>query len=208
MSQALLYLLIFVATSGAALVVFAGVCAVVPLPHRTRWALFAVSVLGYAALLALQPGSWFVSDVAVLAVAILFGATLGNTLSSRQALSVFVVVAASMDLYSFSGGLTARIIAEYRSGTSLLLQYLSLSIPGGARIIPVVGVGDLIILGGIYASLRRLRYPAWECFIAPWLGLIAALVVGLIVGGIYALPFVALAVISYVWLRQTDVATP
>ena len=105
MSRSLFYLLFFLTTSGAALVVFFGIRAVTPLRRCTQWILFGGALLGYSVLLVFQPPGWFISDVAVLAVAILFGATIGRTIGSRHAVMVFVVVAAAIDVLSFSGGM-------------------------------------------------------------------------------------------------------
>jgi len=54
-------------------------------------------------------------------------------------------------------------------------------------------------LASTYSALTRLRYPPALVFLVPLAGLLAALAVGLAAGGISALPFLAAAVMAYVW---------
>ena len=204
MSTLALYALIFLTTGCSALMIFLGARVMLTIKRPQRIVLSILVLFLYSALLWFQPDNWFLSDVAVLAVAITIGSLVGISIASRpsrSALVVFLVTVALVDVISFSGGLTAKIIADYREGSSVLLQFLSVSIPLNLRVMPVVGLGDLVIMGCIYVVLIRLAYPLWESFFAPLFGLLLALIVGLIIGGVYALPFVAGAVIGYVFLR-------
>jgi hypothetical protein len=106
-----------------------------------------------------------------------------------------------VDVFSFSGGLTAKIIADYQQGRNLLLQYLSLVAPLPDRITPIVGIGDLIILGSIYYAFPKIGLHGAGAFLFPLGGLLIALGVGLLIGGIYALPFIGGATILYLVIK-------
>jgi len=105
-----------------------------------------------------------------------------------------------MDLVSFFFGPTASLVESFRQGNSLPLQYLSISIPLGIQIQPILGIGDVMALASTYSALIQLRYPPLWIFLVPLAGLLTALAVGLAIGGISAPPFLAAAVIAYVWI--------
>ena len=71
-------------------------------------------------------------------------------------------------------------------------------------------VAALVVFFGIRAVTLLRRRTQWILLgrallgYSALLGLLAALVVGLLAGGIYALPFIAVAVLVYVWLRPTE----
>jgi hypothetical protein len=110
------------------------------------------------------------------------------------AVLAFLIVASLADLLSFSGGLTRRITDAYRSGASDLLLHLSLVAPFRGRTIPIVGIGDLFVVGAGAAGLiaSGWRWPAAAAVIAA--GLVAALLFGIWRGGAPAVPFIAGAV--------------
>lgn len=173
------------------------------LSRRGRWLALAAALAIYAVLILTMTSAWTLSNLAVLAVSILVASLIGGMLSSTPALIAFCVAAGLVDFFSFSGGLTAKIIADYRSGQSLLQHYLSISVPLNGELTPLIGIGDLIILGSIYAALRGLGYADWTAFVAPLAGLLLALALGLALGGIYALPFISATTIVYlIWQRR------
>jgi hypothetical protein len=204
------YVAIVLATLLAAAATFAGARLVDSFKNRAlAWA--TISALGlYLLLLFLQPHSLLVSDLSVLLVPLLLGAVLGRRIATPQALVSFVVAAAIVDFLSFSDGLTASIIEGYRSGENLFLQYLALSIPLRGDAVPVVGIGDLIILSTVFTAFKRMDVGGLLSFVAPAGGLMVALILGLIGGGIYALPFIAAGVTAYLLLtlRRTSQTPP
>ena len=170
------------------------------------WRALVIILATYAILLRTQGSPWLISDFAVLLVALLAASTIGLTLTSPLALVAFCITAGIVDFFSFSGGLTSEIIAKYAQGHHLLLQYLSITAPLSGRIIPIIGIGDLIILGSVYYVLPQIGHQSWLTFLAPLVGLLSALVVGLLNGGIYAIPFIGGATCVYllwkVWVRS------
>lgn len=204
--NATVYAAIVLATLLAAAATFVGARLVDSFENRTlTWV--TISVLGlYLLLLFLQPQSLLVSDLFVLLLPLLLGAVLGRRIATPQALISFVVAAAIVDFLSFSDGLTASIIEGYRSKENLFLQYLALSIPLRGDVVPVVGIGDLIILSTIFAAFKRMHVSGLLSFVAPAGGLMVALILGLIGGGIYALPFIAAGVTAYLLLRLRRIA--
>jgi len=193
---------IFIVTVISVLIVFIGIRLISKLKKGILLGVTLPVILVYVGLLIIQPDNLLISNALVLITSIMVGSLLGMLISNEASVIVFSVTAAIVDLVSFSGGITAKIISNYQSGGSLLLHYLSISIPVGSKIIPIVGIGDFIIVGAIFYSLKRLNYTNTECFLVPTIGLLIALVVGLIVGGIYAVPFIATAVIVFFIYRR------
>jgi hypothetical protein len=178
--------------------------------HLTRpwlWRAFVIILAAYAILLQTQVSPWLISDCAVLLMALLAASTIGLTLTSSLALVAFCITAGIVDFFSFSGGLTAEIIADYAQGHRLLLQYLSITVPLSGQIVPLIGIGDLIILGSVYYVLPQLGYNGWLIFLAPLVGLLSALIVGLLIGGKYAIPFIGGATCVYLlcWVRTPSI---
>ncbi len=136
--------------------------------------------------------------------ALLLACAIGRALTSSPALIAFCITAGIVDFLSFSRGLTAKIISGYGKGHDLLLQYLSIAAPFSNRIVPLVGIGDLVILGCIYFALHKLGRSGWLPFLFPLGGLLVALGVGLVIGGVFALPFIGGATIIYLLLWKND----
>lgn len=172
------------------------------------WSALVIALAAYAVLLWTKVAQWPISDIAVMLVALLAAATIGPNITSSSALITFCLTAGIVDFFSFSGGLTAKIIADYEQGHSLLLQYLSITAPLSDRIIPIIGIGDLIILGSVYCALPRIGHHDWLTFLFPLGGLLIALGVGLLMGGIYALPFIGGATIAYLLWRTKARSSP
>ncbi len=195
-------LVAFLTTIAAVIVVFAGVRRTLGVPRGVLLAWTVPVVAGYVALLVLQPQGLVLSNALLLVTSVLVGSLLGTTLGSEAALVTFAVTAAVVDLFSFSGGLTRSIVTSYRNGESLLLQYLSITVPVGSRIVPVIGIGDLVIVSCIFYCLKRLDHPDRDSLLVALGGLSIALGIGLVVGGMAAVPFLAGAVTVYLVYRN------
>jgi hypothetical protein len=190
----------------AAAVTAAGLVAVVVLGRLTArlagvriravaWLFLAV----YAAALWLRPDPWPVIDVAVLTGATGGALLIARGLSSAASVAAFLIVAAVIDVVSMSGGATRFLLDRYRDGTSDLLQYLTLVVPVRARIVPIVGIGDLIVGGAAALALLGVGLRPAAVLGAIVGGLLAALSYGLWRGGAPAIPFIAVAVLVLVW---------
>jgi hypothetical protein len=79
---------------------------------------------------------------------------------------------------------------------------MAFSIVFKGSICPIVGLGDFIFIGIYFIALRQIGAGSWAQFIIPTAGLLGALVVGVLVGGIYAIPFMAAVVIGYLFFTH------
>ncbi len=170
------------------------------LPHRPL-TVGALAIVGtYGAFCLVQPDVWWLANSALLLAAVAGGLLIARTLKSKAAVVAFCVTVGVVDFLSFSGGLTHHIIMLFEEGRSRLLLYLAVTIPFQGALRPIVGIGDLVVLGALFTALARLGYPHARSLLGPVTGLVAALVLGLMVGGISALPFIAGGTILYVML--------
>ena len=202
-----IYLIIFVATLIACVLVFVGTALTLKLGWRALVSGTILVALIFAAICVTRPGSWVVSTGVVLVTAIFAGTAIGKTIKSEPALIAMCMAAAVADVVSFSVGLTHKMLTSYMSGGSQLLVYFCFSVPIGSVIAPLVGIGDLLILGALFCGLRNLGYSATETFVVPVTGLFAAVVIGLLVNSIFALPFVAGSVIIYILVKRKMYST-
>jgi hypothetical protein len=160
-------------------------------------------VLLYGSVLILRPGGVFVGDAALLFGAVGAATLIAFGVRSTVALATFCIVAAVSDVASFSGGFTRHVSDAYQAGESDLLRFLAFTIPYGGRLRPIVGVGDLIVAGTVAAALAGSGHAASRAILVPAVGLVTALFIALIVGGISAIPFIAATTLAYLaWCRQ------
>jgi hypothetical protein len=188
---------IFAATMAASVSVY---LLTVPLDRaggRNRHIVLLAVVIAYAVVLWLQPPSLVVSNTAVVGVAAVAGAAIGRTLRSKPSIVAFSVAASVADVVSFGVGPTNRLLENADRTVGSLISYLALSIPHAERIVPVAGVGDLLLLSVYIVALKTVGASAPARFVIPLTGLLAALAVGLASGGAFGVPFMAAAVIVY-----------
>lgn len=136
---------------------------------------------------------YWLTDVVVLLGGSLLGWLLGRAVSGLRSLLALMIAGATADVISFYFGLTGAIMEAAARG-SLWLQYLSFSVPYRGVVQPMVGVGDVVFLFVVYYALVRLPgLPGWV-YLVPLLATEVALVAGLLLDGVPALPFLAAAV--------------
>lgn len=170
-------------------------------PKKIIIALIAVISI-YILMIIFQIPYWFISDSLVLLISTLAGFAIGNSISTAPSLIAFCITAGIVDFVSFTGGLSAKIIEGYEKGQNLLLQYLCISIPINSTIVPLLGIGDLFVLGIIFRSLYKIGFESIFVSLIPILGLMIALLLGLIFHGIYALPMVGGITILYLIISK------
>ena len=170
-------------------------------PGKGTWVSGAI-LPPYALLLIWQPDGIWLSNASAVIVGGCLGFLLSRLLTSSAAVIAFLLTATVVDLLSFSGGFTDEILQAYRSGESELLRFLAVFVnsEGGTR--AVIGVGDLVILTASYLGFQRAT--ASEVEPAFWLlgGLSAGLALGLLVGGLPGVPFVAAGALFFVARRR------
>ncbi len=200
-SELLQYVLIYGILIVSTIITFLGIKYVLNLEKKRLWTIFLPVGICYVLILVFLVNNFIISNIIVLLTAILGGVIISKSFADNSlvpSLITFSLVSSFMDIFSFSGGLTALIIKD----GGVLLQNLSISFPIESKIVAIVGIGDLFIIGVIFSVLIRLEYTNIENYLIPTSGLLVALFLGLIGGGIYAVPFMALTTISYVILKM------
>lgn len=190
MATVLLLAIVLLASAGFGLM---GARALLALDRGPATLLAGGVAISYGVLLVWQPAPPWISNLGVLLAGSCLGFLLGRVLGSAAAVLTFLTTAAVVDLFSFSDGITNRIIEAYRSGGSAILRFLAVFVEAGGREYAVVGVSDIAILAAAYVGFWKATGVEWES--AGWLliGLLAAFVVGTLTNGAPGIPFLAAA---------------
>jgi hypothetical protein len=106
------------------------------------------------------------------------------------------------DIVSFTVGPTRALLDRFGGSTGTLVPYLAVTIAWRGQQVPVAGIGDLILLGVFFLGLRQVGFRAWAGWAVPTLGLLVALAVGLVAGGVFGIPFMAAAVVAVLYARR------
>jgi hypothetical protein len=202
MSLWFFFLLASAITVGGLVVVTWATRRIAKLDIRRARLLALTFIAVYGAVLILRPSGWLLTDLAVLLGAVGGALLIGSSLGDSGAVVAFLVTAAIVDVISITFGVSRGIIDRFTEGTSDLLLYLALVGPIGGRLVPIVGISDLLIGGSAATALIRLEFRPLAVVGAIALGFIAALAYGLWQGGAPGLPFIALTVALLVWWRR------
>jgi hypothetical protein len=200
-------LLIYGVVAITAFMVQFGVRALKKIPLKKIYIALAAAVLIYCLMISFQVSNWVIGNCLIIAISILAGFAIGNSISTVSSLIVFCITAGIVDFVSFTGGLSARIIEEYSKGHNLILQNLCISIPFHGKIVPLLGIGDLFVLGIILRSLNKIGFESWFVPLIPIAGLLIALLIGLMFHGIYALPIIGGVTIIFLLIKNYSVKT-
>jgi hypothetical protein len=192
-----------VTTAGLIVVVWAAHWISKLVPRRIKH-LAILMLFTYGAALVLRPSAWPLMDLAVLIGAVGGAVLLGRSLSSWGTVIAFLVTAAVVDMFSMSGGLSRVIMTQYQSGSSDLLLALALVAPLAGRLVPIVGISDLLVGGSAAIALIRVGYRRVVAIGTIASGFTAALIFGLWWGGAPGLPFIAVGVFLLVWTRPIN----
>lgn len=158
----------------------------------------AIALLaGYLALLLSRPDSVALSNVTVVAAGAAAGVLIAGLVASREALVALAIAASIADIVSFTTGPTRWLLDRDPTDAGAgLLEYLTVTLPWGDRLLPVVGIGDLMFTAAYYLILRTLRVAPGLALAAPLAGLLVALAVGLAFGGAWAIPFMSATTVA------------
>lgn len=156
-------------------------------------------VLSFILELWFRPSLLALSNVNVLLVALVIGAVISLPLQTVSATNAFAITAAVVDVVSFSGGLTARLIATASWENDSLLQYLVIAWPVQDSVVAILGLGDLAVLTALYLALRRLGFRDLLAMVLPLSGLSIGILVGSTTGGVFGIPFMAASVVLGTW---------
>ena len=199
-----LILLIFSVTLAAGTTQFAATAGLLRLPRSLLGRSLAVILIAYIALLWYRPASLAISNISLLTTAAIVATAIGVRFKAVQPIIVFSVAASIADILSFTIGPTRSVLEGSDRAAGSLISYLALSIPAPDTIVPVVGIGDLMVLGIYFVALKQIRVPPFARLALPLAGLLAALGAGLAMGGAFGIPFMAAAVVVYLQLAGPD----
>jgi len=148
-------------------------------------------MLLYLLVLLLRPSSLILSNGALLLAATSVGAMVGLALGSRGAILMFCLIMAMVDSFPFNEGLTRRLLEAYAATDGDLLRYVALTIPVEDRILPVIGIADLLVVSALHSGLYLLSMPTLVSVGVLLASLLVAVLIGLSAGGVPALPVIA-----------------
>lgn len=143
-------------------------------------------------------GPWL-SNALVLGSAAGVAALLARTVRTPGSLVALAVTASLVDIVSFLGGPTRFLLDAGSNSISDPLRYLAVSMSVDGDLIAVVGIGDLLIFGVLFLGLRGQGHPGRSVGAVLAGGLLAALLVGLLRGGAFGIPFMAIGVIALMY---------
>ncbi len=189
-------------TLTSALIVQAGTYLISRLRRKFFLISALVVILVYGGLFLLGPRHWLITNWAVLAAAVAVGSAIGRLLKSPPSLYSFGLAASVADVLSYTRGVTFWLLSDPRQEANPLLSLLTISLPAQDSLQPVVGIGDLIILAALTFAFLRMGYRSPGLILAPLAGLMAALLIGLRIGGIFAIPFIVGAALIALRVRQ------
>jgi len=90
------------------------------LPRPWLWSISLITLSTYVVLLWAKVTPWFISDLLVLAISLFVASIISLTIASSSSLIALCITAGIVDFFSFSGGLTAKIVANYEQEHNLL----------------------------------------------------------------------------------------
>lgn len=160
------------------------------------WALIPVAVAGMA--VCLEPCSLIANDLLVSSAALCLGIFIGQWIRFRSLLAVALATAAVVDAASFISGPTRYLIG----GKTRALAYLAICMRVDRHVYAAAGVGDLILLTACSIAMRNCRYAEWAAYALPLSAILGALALGLSMGPLPFLPFLAAAVLLYQYLAK------
>jgi hypothetical protein len=182
-------------------IVLVGTQRLAKMQPRRRNSLIIITLLSYLVLLIIQvPQMWLSNGIVILA-SISGGLLICSFNRSKGGVVAFVITAAVVDFFSFSGGLTRWIINNNKISNTLVLQYLTISLHLEGHIQYIIGIGDLMIASAVGVSLNRLKYPPWRTNLVLLSAVLFAISIGLTVGSIPALPIIAFVTVLYIALQ-------
>ena len=170
---------------------------------RRRARLGVVLWLGaHVAIAVAGVGAPTLTNIMLLGTAAGVGCLIGQSLTSNGALVTLGITASIVDIVSFSTGPTRWLLDTESEVASSTLQLLAVSIPVGDATIPVVGVGDLLLLSAFFVGLRSQGLRWRSSFGVLAVGLLVALAVGLSRGGAFGIPFMTVGVLMLLASRR------
>jgi hypothetical protein len=198
MDRLSIYALLILTVAGSCLFEYWAVRLLNSLPAGTQSRAITAALGACALAIAIFPGSIVATNCLVLFLALVAATLLGRQIGTAGALSIMLIVAAIVDLISAHAGPSRWLVDQAQNARGLpALQFLAVSLRLKGKLVPVIGVGDLMFFAAVVSVVRRLGWSEASTFAAPLAGILAALGVGLLTGFTPALPFLAGAVLAW-----------
>ena len=163
--------------------------------------MLAPVALGFAGLLIFRPPSLLLSNTAVLVISAVGARWLAGILRGEGAVFAFSMAASVADIVSFFAGPTRHLLDGAETGPGSVVSYLAFSIPVGGSVLPLLGAADLLFVGVYFLVLRALGATVPTAVALPTLGMLLAMAVGLWLGGVPGIPFLAGVSVAYLLFR-------
>ena len=209
MYRAFIYLLLALVVATSCLAQYWGARLLASLTSSKQNRVAIVSLALCALALAVFRDNIVVTNWLVLSVALFAGTLLSRQIRSVGALVTFLTVGAIADLISTQVGPSRWLAnAAHHANGLALIHFLALSIRLKGKLVPVIGVSDLMFFTICASTMRRLGWPETPVLVVPLLGILSALGVGLFAGFTPALPFLAAAVILYTYASPSMAQHP
>jgi hypothetical protein len=197
-NRTIVYLLLFLVVAGSCLIEYCGarLFGSASASRQNRIAVAAIGICTLAA--AVFPNDIVVTNLFVLAAALVAGTLLSRRIGSAGALLTMLLVAAIVDVISAHVGPSRWLVdrAQQAQGATVL-RFLAISFQLKQRLVPAIGVGDLMFFTAVVSVMRRLGWSETRALAVPLGGILSALGVGLVTGFTPALPFLAGSVWFY-----------
>ncbi len=171
--------------------------------NTTIYIISAISLFTYISIWILGIYNWIIIDSLLILISIFAGRIFGYSITTKQALIVFCITFSIIDIFSFLFGPTKIILSMAGEGKKKIIQYLAITIPIYTQQIPLFGIGDTIIISSIYSSFIRIGYKGWWIYLIPLFGFLVSVTIGLLVGGIFALPFIGGITLIYLLIKKS-----
>lgn len=202
MSRESLYLILILAVAASCLLEYLGVRLIAASSAATLRRVAGIGAAVWALAFAVVGPHVVLTNLLVLTLALAAGLLLARHIGSIGALSMLLAMAATVDVVSVPSGASRWLTQARHNDAWPVLQFLAVSLKLQSRLVPVIGVTDLMFFTACVSVLRRAGWPEVSSLLVPLLSLLAALAVGLSAGFTPALPFLALGVVAYAYSRR------
>jgi hypothetical protein len=204
MHLAFIYLLLVLVVAGSCLLQYCGARWLASLAISKQNRVAIVSLALCALVLAIFRANMVATNCCVLTVALFAGTLLSRQIRSAGALATLLAAGAIADLISTQVGPSRWLASQAQHASGLaLIQFLAVSIQLKGKLVPVIGVSDLMFFTVCVSAVRSLGWPETPALVVPLLGILSALGVGLFAGFTPALPFLAAAVLLYSYASRS-----
>jgi hypothetical protein len=160
MHLAFIYLLLVLVVAGSCLLQYCGARWLASLAISKQNRVAIVSLALCALVLAIFRANMVATNCCVLTVALFAGTLLSRQIRSAGALATLLAAGAIADLISTQVGPSRWLASQAQHASGLaLIQFLAVSIQLKGKLVPVIGVSDLMFFTVCVSAVRSLGWP-------------------------------------------------